>query len=323
MNNQNGQSGAVRLPDSLNCLVSVYSEKIADNGEDAYVYTAAGNAVVVGAFDGCGGAGAKRLERLQGKTGAYAASRIAAGTVRDYFAGFNGRDIPGCAGELKKSIIANLRKCSLATGGESRLISSVVKSFPTTAALALCREAGKGLELDCFWAGDSRVYYLCEEGLYQLTADDLSVQDAMENLYDDGVMTNVISLSADFTIHHSAVRVNRPGIVFAATDGCFGYISSPMEFEFMLVDALTESGSVEQWEKEMHRRMTAVSGDDFTLCGAVFGFDGFEDLRACFVRRRETLISRYMRRIKDADREGKTRLWEEYRKDYYRYLPLS
>ena len=79
----------------------------------------------------------------------------------------------------------------------------------------------------------------------QITKDDTNVDDELENISADGVMNNIIfngksdkDGNACFTIHHRMVPRTAPFIAFSATDGCFGYIPSPMEFEYYILDCL-------------------------------------------------------------------------------------
>ena len=220
---------------------------------------------------------------------------------------------------LKESILQNLQSCYDVVGEASRLVSPMVKVFPTTAAFACCTEENGRLYCDYFWAGDSRVYLWNSEGLFQLSVDDLSVPDAMENLYDDGVMTNLVSKSKDFTIHHGRIALEKPGIVFAATDGCFGYVSSPMEFEYMLADTLMASQSICEWEQRLGERIGAVAGDDYTLSGVVLDFGSFPQIRNAFEARRNELYDNYICLMDGMSREQKTALWQAYKKTYYFY----
>ena len=307
----------------VDCLIKVYKEKIPNNGEDAYVYSAHDCAVVVGVFDGCGGAGAKRYAKLRGKTGAYAASRIVAGTVKDWFAEYDGQNALESEGVLKQRIKENMQTCHNVVGEESKLMSPMVKVFPTTAAFALLGEVKGRISVDYFWAGDSRVYLLNSDGLAQLSVDDLSVPDAMENLYDDGVMTNVISKSKDFSIHHGRILLEKPGIVFAATDGCFGYVSSPMEFEYMLIETLLGSHSIHEWEQNLGEQIGRVAGDDYTLSGVVLDYGGFAQMRTSFIDRGNALYRDFISGIGEMSRAQKTLLWDRYKEEYYRFQSVS
>ena len=137
-------------------------EKIADHGEDAWVYDVGEDRVMVGAFDGLGGSGAKRYEAYDGRTGAYIASRAAADAADAWLRG----------GELSeeslhRSICEELRayKAGAGTPGGAVIKGSMTREFPTTVSVAVCRPAADGVTADFYWAGDSRGYILDENGL--------------------------------------------------------------------------------------------------------------------------------------------------------------
>ena len=301
----------------VDCQIRVYQEKIQDSGEDALLFALNNRAVLVGAFDGCGGAGAKRYASLQGKTGAYMASRVVCGTVNDWFCDCCAQNAAFSAESLAARIRENLAVCHRLGGETSRFVSSMVKAFPTTAALAVLTEQGGRIRVDCFWAGDSRVYLLNAEGLAQLSVDDLLVTDALENLYEDGAMTNVISHSKPFTIHHGSLILDQPGIVFAATDGCFGYLPTPMAFEQLLVGTLVRAENVDQWEQTLHSVLGRVAGDDYALSAAALDFGSFAAMKACFAQREKFLQHNYPPELAK-EREDKNRMWAQYKPGYYR-----
>lgn len=301
----------------IDCQIRVYQEKIPDCGEDALLYALNNQAALVGAFDGCGGAGAKRYAKLQGKTGAYMASRVVSGTVNDWFADCCARNEAFSARSLEARIRENLALCDRVGAEASRFVSSMVKAFPTTAAVAiLSQQAGK-IRVDCFWAGDSRVYLLNADGLAQLSVDDLLVTDAMDNLYEDGAMTNVISHSKGFTIHHGSLLLDQPGIVLAATDGCFGYLPTPMAFEQLLIGTLVRSENIDQWEQALHSAIGRVAGDDYALSAVALDFGNFNTMKAMFARRAQQLWQNYPPEALK-EREDKNRLWAQYKPGYYR-----
>ena len=301
----------------VDCQIRVYQEKIPDSGEDALLYAMNNRAVLVGAFDGCGGAGAKRYEKLQGKTGAYMASRVVCGTANDWFSDCCAQNAAFSAESLAARIRENLAVCDRLGGESSRFVSSMVKAFPTTAAVAVLSDQAGKIRVDCFWAGDSRVYLLNAEGLAQLSVDDLFVTDALENLYEDGAMTNVISHSKSFTIHHGSLILDQPAIVFAATDGCFGYLPTPMAFEQLLVNTLARSENVDQWEQILHGVIGRVAGDDYALSAVALDFGSFAAMKACFVQRARYLQQQYPPEMAK-EREDKNRMWAQYKPGYYR-----
>jgi len=142
----------------------------------------------------------------------------------------------------------------------------------------------------------------------------------MENLSADGALTNVVSLSGPFVIHSKEIDISCPCILFAATDGCFGYLSSPMEFENMLLNTLLSSESIEDWENKIAVFLNGVSGDDFSLCGLIIGYGSFNTLKMNFAEREKKLCAEYIDDIATKSLEEKRHLWKKYSSTYSRYL---
>lgn len=315
-----------KLP--LNCILSFCKEQIPEHGEDSFCYAFCDTAGMVAVFDGCGGAGAQKHACYGGHSEAYVASRLCAGVVYDDFC----REFPTqqTAEEfVRKHLTPDLQQ-TLETyapaqeEGGFRIRGSLVRTLPTTAAMAVIRPGGQdGLQVSTIWAGDSRVYILDRRGLAQLTVDDTTVPDPMENLYEDGVLKNVICKDRPVRLHCVNYRVELPFAVFAATDGCFGYVSTPMEFEAMVLSSLRQSRSVDQWEKVLAQRIGAVAGDDHTLCLAACGFESFEAMRRTLTDRCGELEQAYLQPLSalaSDDRPRRRLLWEKYEPNYCRYL---
>ena len=292
-------------------------------GEDSFVRALGADAALIGVFDGCGGLGSRTYAGFDGHTAAYIASRTASGAVYDWFQALQDLPFPD-TDTLLRSLHARLDRGFeiVSARGENalRVRGSMVRDFPTTAAIALAQEDGRqSLLLHVIWAGDSRVYLLDEDGLAQLTEDDLGGEDAMSNLSHDSALTNVLSSDGDYQLHYKCLRVTRPTVIFAATDGVFGYVQSPMEFEWLLLRVLGASESPELFEQRMKAILAEVAGDDFALCLMSFYFGSFDALRSAFSERARMLERRYVRPLRD-DRTDAQRFWEEYRVGYERYL---
>ncbi len=294
----------------LNSIFSVAEEMVRNNGEDCYYYDVIENDFIIASFDGCGGSGSKKYENYSGKTGAYIASRAVCGGVKEWFTESNdGTELPNYIQKALNVLTAYADR-------SGRIMGSLGKAFPTTAALISATANKKNsFNASCYWAGDSRCYMLDEEGLHQLTVDDLDGQDAMSNLTNDGVMTNVINASSPFEIHCKELVVDHPCIFLTATDGCFGYLNSPMEFENLLLSTLVEAKSILQWKILLNDKMNQVSGDDYTLCIAICGYKDFEDIRKSYIKRSKHILETYINTDYDVNS-----LWEVYKSDYSKYL---
>lgn len=301
--------------------MELHKEKKISNGEDSFFFEFDSDKGIVGVFDGCGGSGSRKYERFKHKTGAYMASRIVSGAVRDWF-----RELPDQGNssaddlELLKSKIKSYLKLSKEIGGgTSSIKGSLSKEFPTTASMIIVSKDALGQAL-CLWAGDSRCYLLDAQGLKQLTEDDLHGLDAMENLSADGVLTNVISASKEFVLHQKMISFGQPSILFAATDGCFGYFKTPMEFEYLLLSTLKEADNVEEWEQSIFEVLRKISGDDYSLCGMSIGFGDFQRLKQALLPRCRQVYDTYIADLESRTYEEKLDLWKEYKRDYSVYL---
>ena len=307
--------------------------KKAGRGEDAFKYSYNRDEAFFGVFDGCGGAGSQLCPKYEGKTEAYIASRNTADAFQTWFEQTEA-GAARTAETAKQQIVADLRRCDELVGQKSMLIGGIRKKFPTTAAVGICRVIGDKLAVDYYWAGDSRVYLLNDQGLAQLSEDDLGGIDAMDNLTDDGILQNLISLSRDFTIHSGRIFLDRPGFVFAATDGCFGYLSTPMEFEYVLLEAIlaadcistgsnTEGSSRNDrrigFEERLRERM-ADAGDDVSFCGYAIGFGSLQRMKTMLRPRANELYQSVISRLGGMSREEKKALWMSYRDNYHRLI---
>ena len=199
-----------------------------------------------------------------------------------------------------------------------------MRTLPSTMASALI-QTGSGTELAVspVWAGDSRIYILDASGLSQLTVDDSNQTDPMEGLYDDGTLTNVICADKPVYLHYRTFKIKPPFIVIAASDGCFGYVSTPMEFEGMILHTMLESSSTAQWEDNLQKLIASYAGDDHTLCLASFGFGSFQAIQHSFHKRYDYLRKNYLETVWETpweDRETRRKLWAHYRTNYMKYI---
>src|SRR5690606_12481085 len=127
-------------------------------------------------------------------------------------------------------------------------------------------------------------------GLQQLTEDDVrSRGDALANIREDSPMTNVVNASSPFQLNVRTIEeVPTPFALLAATDGCFGYLSTPWHFEFLLLDALDDARDSERWQ-EVTKRIAQVAGDDVSMGIALVGVDAYSALRSALRSRHRQL----------------------------------
>jgi serine/threonine protein phosphatase PrpC len=321
--------------------------KIPDQGEDSDPILRDGPDLgLVAVFDGMGGAGGTVYETPGGRhTGAYLASRLARDVVERRMLellepdwNLNGK---AAASDLHRSVQQALReRLQELNAPPSGLRSRLLRALPTTMALvALQRTQPGGPAWAChvLWAGDSRAYVFEPEGARQLTTDDLrDPGDALANLRHDSVVSNAMSADTDFHVNYRKIELRAPFLVVCATDGCFGYVRTPMHFEHMVLSHLANARSTEAWSSSLQGEIAAVTGDDAAM--SVLGVGaGFKEFQKLFAPRGSELARDFIEPLDElsnaitrAEQElealrsrqlGQTAgMWSRYKSDYERYL---
>lgn len=332
-------------------LIANMQEKKVGRGEDSDPILFSNNdSIFLGVFDGMGGAGGTECESDFSyddihMTKAYVGSRIVKDAIEKAI-----YENPGLLFEPNlENIITNIIKVRYAEEKEkfppkskTGLRSALIKEYPTTLAIACITHALDKCSIDSFWAGDSRNYIWNQKGLFQISLDDLKGNlDPMENLHEDAPMSNCIQADAPFKINHKNILVNVKDkfVVISATDGCFGYYPSPMDFEKALLDSLNAASTLEEFEKNLTTTFAYVTADDFSFSMAAVGFKNFNELKSILgsptklvkeyfskrryfeqeVRKTEEKIAK----LKDGVDSCLTSLWPEYKRNYLKYMELD
>lgn len=308
----------------------VTGEMVEGGGEDCFYSAQKEHSAIAAVFDGCGGLGSRIYQNYSRRTGAYMASRAASGALRDWYQedekypGAADGDAAGTAKRISAYLSAALDVVTGRAGETSRIFGTMVRDFPTTAAAAYARDTERGTELQYFWAGDSRVYLMNRDGLAQLTKDDVDNKNAMTNLRSDGALTNVVAADQKYVLHTGKTlrfSENEPYMVFAATDGCFGYLPTPMDFEDMILTCLLRAKTPDQFRQKMDTCIGEIAGDDYTLAFMCFGYGDFRTLQDLMRDRKKILQHDYMDWMEqDPSLEMQEHMWEEYRGGYERFL---
>ncbi len=302
----------------------IEKEMVADKGEDNYYCSMETQAAMISVFDGCGGLGTKRYERFGGRKGAYMASRLVSGAVHDWF-NSNATKHWSNSDELILSINSYIASafsvCKEYAKDTSLIRGSLVRDFPTTAVMVLLQPEKDGVIAHIMWAGDSRAYLLDKDGLAQLTIDDVDNTDAMDNLKNDGALNNLLSADGKYKINYKKVYIDKPVTLFVATDGCFGYIASPMEFEYLILKNIIESRTPELLCNNLKMDIAEYTGDDFAL-GAVSMFYGdYKNMQQELLGRMRFIETQYIKPLCDNHSdENAYALWRKYKPNYERYM---
>lgn len=197
--------------------------------------------------DGLGGTGqTKHKIGDQYYTSAYIGSRCVSDAIKKYCDEQQRElwtdDIATMTKKLKKYLASQLETCIQGYKLEKSLCGNMIELLPTTLAMAIFRKNGGFLDVRVIWAGDSRVYLLTPvDGLSQLSEDDVDGEfDAMKALGQSNMNNNVTGEGIDrFHLNYAEYKIpiQEGFILFAASDGCFDYIESPMQFEYKLLAA--------------------------------------------------------------------------------------
>jgi serine/threonine protein phosphatase PrpC len=321
--------------------------KVLDHGEDSDPILRDGPDLgLLAVFDGMGGAGGTVYETPDGpRSGAYLASRIARDVVEQRMLQLLVPDwnLKGqaAAEDLRRSVQEALQeRLTELKAPKSGLRSRLLRALPTTmAVIALQRTHRSGSKWLChvFWAGDSRAYVFEPGGARQLMVDDLrEPSDAMANLRRDSVVSNAMSADTDFTVNYRRVELEAPFLLVCATDGCFGYVPSPMHFEHLVLAPLTTTRTVEAWSEAVQREIAAVTGDDAAMSLMGVGAD-LRELRSLYAPRVAELKQQFtepidelgeaVRRaeqqlvaLRQRQLDETQQLWTRYKTGYERYL---
>jgi hypothetical protein len=321
--------------------------KIPDQGEDSDPILRDGPDLgLIGVFDGMGGAGGTVYETPDGRhSGAYLASRTARDVVvrrmLDLLEPDWNLEGEAAAEDLRRSVRKALEERLIELKAPpSQLRSRLLRALPTTmAVVALQRTQRNKSTWAChvFWAGDSRAYAFLPTGVRQLSTDDLREPiDAMANLYRDSVVSNAMSADTDFVVNYRRVELKAPFLVCCATDGCFGYVPSPMHFEHLVLTPLPGAHSVDAWSRDIQAKVAAVTGDDAAMAMMGVGAE-LDEFRTLFAPRVAELDEQYITPLNESSRavaEAEQALeaarrhhrdlamerWSAYQPDYERHL---
>lgn len=141
-------------------------------------------------------------------------------------------------------------------------------------------------------AGDSRPYlWNVTDGLCQLLKD-------QEGL--DGGMTNYIKANenADFDIRCNYFVIQKPCILFNASDGCFDseFFLSQMAFEKTILDNITASETTQQLSKKLTDFFIEYGkhDDSSTIAMKIFGYTDYGELKKSAKKRYEIIEEVYL-----------------------------
>ncbi|MFC9605930.1 serine/threonine protein phosphatase [Streptomyces niveus] len=282
--------------------VTVWTERVPGEGEDAEPFVAhhweSGQGLLA-VFDGSGGAGAATAwQTPQGtpRTGAWVGARVARLATDCWFRQVATDGEPDGPRSLHEYVEYFLSK---APQRRSKLGGTMRRQLPTTLAALhyRLRDKGRFLELQPLWVGDSRAYTLTPgAGLQVLTRDHTLESDALELLRTDPPMTNLACADRPFEVGSQRLSSYAlPCVLVTATDGFFGYVHTPADFEYLLLSTLRDAQDANEWADLLRRRVQSYTADDASLALLALGYHSFAELREHFAVRLSYLTDRYVR----------------------------
>ena len=315
----------MRPGEALSQLMTIDYAPSENKHEDSFCYDFSKDELhLLSVFDGCGGLGSRRYSRLDNKTGAFIAAQSCARLIEQWQEQVTPEllaDHRQLAESFMTRIVRQLNYLESKYADDNKLVGTMVRTMPCTASIALVHpgENGQSLSLTTLSAGDSRVYILtAENGLQQVTRDELRGNpDAMVNLYVSAPLSNVVNIDVPFTLQTRCMDMAKPFAVLAATDGVFGYVRTPMDFERILLDSLETASSFAEFESHFQRGVSSIAGDDATAVMGFYGWKSFKGMKRDFVRRRGQ-VGRICQAL-DANQtdEAMESAWQAYKPNAY------
>ena len=300
-------------------------QNLKKSAEDCYAVGTLNCFCYMGVFDGCGGLGCQQIsfqsEAFPNHTSAWIASRIGAAVVESFFRENGNQSFSReTVLELEQVLNETFQTLKKKYWKDDGVSGSMRRNFPTTASIIV--ENLQEQNVFFLWSGDSRGYLCDKDGLAQITMDDIRFHatDAFANLYQDSAMTKQWNADRTISVHCKEIKEISPAIYICATDGCFGFLSSPMEFEHMLLSTLMESNTPEEWKENLIKKWFVHFGDDSTMTILTVGFEHFSDLKMFYQERLNTIEKIYGGSFSDEmNMQEREQLWQIYRKNYYRF----
>lgn len=255
--------------------------KLVDAGEDAppvAIKTLDGRCGLLAVCDGMGGAGS-RTATLHGieRSEAWHAARLGSSSIIQWL-NSEGFSYENPDLDLLDLLINNTFQAAALQlpPRSSALKSRLIRTLPTTLVLGLWSISDGGLiDIQVAWLGDSRLYGLSpQDGLFQITLDDVhGPPDAFQSLRNDPPLTRCVTADETVRLHRGRIALTGPIVLFAASDGFFGYVQSPLHLEEELMKALRTGADWDDLLSILSAFAKRTAADDVSVAIALLGAD--------------------------------------------------
>lgn len=269
--------------------------------------------------DGLGGGGQNAyLVDGEKRTSAYLGSRKISAACQEYFSMHydefcsNMQDPALLIAGLKSYISDTLNQYVAEKGLKNIVRGKSMQMLPSTLAAIIYKHHEDHTDALVVSAGDSRAFVLTpENGLQQISKDD--VFDNVDAFEKSATMTNNIRQDGEFHINYGYFSLPPRCIMLVCTDGCFDYISSPMELEYRLEYSISKCGNLMDPTRdnlgEYFGNVLVNSGlkDDCTMAGVILGYSDSEDTKNLYLKRALHIQEKYRNPCALCDKESSKR----------------
>lgn len=273
------------------------------------------------------GAGGQNKHTINGEehSSAYFASRLLSKTCSMFFESNYDRICENM--NNAETIVAEL-KVEIKQAFDSFVAeNNLVKRFkgkdllmlPSTMVAVIYKCYAEYVEALVINAGDSRAFVMDPQvGLQQISKDDVDGDvDAYEK---STITTNKVNQERDFHLNYGHFILKTPCVLFASSDGCYDYIETPMEFEYVMEAQMVRNSNAFVnnptlfGEKlgEFIKTYTRLQ-DDCSLAGCAFDVD--ESVISFYKERAKCIEAKYVipskkltNAIKSASEKNETEL---------------
>ncbi len=277
-----------------------------------------GNRLLLGVADGLGG----YALGFDNRSGGQIAASTAIDAVVDYFRNSN-PDAEADAEALTNLVFKQLRYLSETKLPPSRVRGTLGRHrLATTLAVAVVHPVRDSLvrRVECYWIGDSRIYFLGTNALRQLSRDDnLTGSDAFQSVLDPPPMSQFLaaSMEREWRLNLCEFYLDCPGVLFLCSDGCYSEFENPWQFEAGLQQALEASESWHSWTECLRLRFVDGCSDDVSCAVFPVGMDNFSEFKRS---RRSNASHGLLGRCMAADLTAEE-VWSQIYQPVYETLP--